>query len=231
MIAADRMIRIKDSSQETTGKESKIHIKNGVLYAIEDLTGDTGRGFDAYAIIDKYLQDIKSLESVIAILKPVLSKSLEDELMKLRINKPALFRDLIKRGNANTSIVFGRFEKNQPVAIGIQFKAVFDSNSKLAIKYKQRTCPGECKAGVETFLFGQKSAINKYALEHGHNFDMLPEEAARFMVQLQVDANKPGTGSPIDVVSNESAGHQGKSQDICRGSLRQKNNHHGQCAR
>lgn len=197
VIAADRMI---DSSQETTVKESRIHIKNGVLYAIEDFTGDAGREFDAYAMIDKYLQDIKSLEGVIANLKPVFSKSLEGELIKLRINKPALFQDLIKKGNANTSIVFGRFEKNQPVAIGIQFKAVFDSNGKLAIKYKQRTCPGECKAGIETFLFGQKGAINKYVLEHGHNFDMLPEEAAKFMVQLQLDSNKHDTGSPIDVV-------------------------------
>ena len=66
----------------------------------------------------------------------------------------------------------------------------------LTIETTRLRCPGDSPTGTYTFFMGHREAIDKYAAEHGGQFDMSPEHA----VQLEINAKAPGVGPPIDVV-------------------------------
>jgi hypothetical protein len=57
-----------------------------------------------------------------------------------------------------------------------------------------------CPSGNYTFFLGKHNAIDNYVAEKGKHFAMSPEDATRFMVQLEIDAKTPGVGPPIEVV-------------------------------
>lgn len=71
---------------------------------------------------------------------------------------------------------------------------------KIVIQPTQLACPGDCPNGNLTFFLGQHKAIDKYIAEKGRQFAMSPEEAVKFMVQLEIGAKTPSVGPPIEVV-------------------------------
>ena len=201
VIASDTEGTFKGGDKPATSRSvSKIYQKGGVLYAIGGLAKDAKRGFDPAESIAGSLQDSKPLLSAVTNLEAILSRSLKEELLKLRTEEPALFRDSIKGDNAGTTVLLACFEKNQPVAIGIRFLGAVETDGKPVIRTTRLVCPGDCPGGTYTFFIGHHKAIDKHVSEHGKHFAMSPEESVRFMVQLEIDAKTPGVGPPIDVV-------------------------------
>lgn len=179
---------------------SKIYHKVGVVYAVGGLAKDAKRGFDPAEAVAVSLEDSEPLLSAVTKLEAMVARSLKEELLKLQIEEPALFRDSIEGDNAGTTILFARFEKDQPVAIGIRFFGTAEPDGNLVVRTTRLTCPGDCPNGTYTFFIGHHKTIDKYVSEHGKHFAMPPEEAVRFMVQLEIDAKTPGVGPPIDTV-------------------------------
>lgn len=201
IIAADGKSTFKGSGSPPTWRSvSKVFQEGRVLWAISGLTKDVERGFNPAETIAAFVQNSPSFLNELTNLEAILSKSLKEELAKLRIEEPLLFRDSIEGDNAGTSILFACFEKEEPVAIAVQFLGAVDPDGQLVIKKTRLACPADCSGGTYTFFLGHHKAIDKYVTEHGKHFAMSPEESVKFMVQLEIDAKTPGVGPPIDVV-------------------------------
>ena len=67
-------------------------------------------------------------------------------------------------------------------------------------------CPGDCPNGVYSFFLGERSAIDRYVVDHGRALRMSPEDGAQFLVKLEIDAGAPGVGGPVDAVRVSSSG-------------------------
>lgn len=199
-IAADSAGTFKGGNKPTNERKvSKIFQKNGVTYAIGGLTKDPARGFDPEKVIDDSLTHHKSIYPTVHSVKVLISESLKHELLRLQKEEPVLFREAIESPNAGTSVLMASLENGQPIAIGIQFLGVMNSDGQIVIRTTSLACPGDCPDGVYTFFLGHHKAIDNYVAEHGKHFRMAPEEGVRFLVQLEIDAKTPGVGPPIDV--------------------------------
>jgi hypothetical protein len=200
-IAADTEGTFKGGSNPTTRRSvSKIFEKGGVLYAISGLTKDSRRGFDPADAIAASLRDSQSLLSIVTNVEAILSKALKEELAKLQTEEPVLFCNAIEGDNAVKTVLLASFEKEQPIAIGINFLGAVNTEGKLVIRTTRLACPGDCPNGMYTFFLGHHKAIDKYIAERGAHLAMSPEEGVRFMAQLEIDAKTPGVGPPIDMV-------------------------------
>lgn len=207
VIAADSAATFKGGGKPAKERSvSKILQKSGVLYAISGLTKDPSRGFDPENIIGASLSVSQPLHSTVANLEAILSEALRDELLKLQKEEPVLFRDAVEGDNGGMAILLASFDKGQIVAIGMQCKGAIDSDGKVVVRTNRVACPGDCLHGTYTFLLGERKAIDKYFAEPGRHFPKLPEEAVRFMVQLEIDAKTPGVAPPIDVVRLDKGG-------------------------
>jgi hypothetical protein len=179
---------------------SKIFQSGGVLYAIGGLAKDSRRGFDPERVIADFLRASHQLQSAVTNLETILSESLREELSKLQKEEPDLFRDAIQGSINGTSVLMASFENGQPIAIGIHFVGAVNSDGKVVVRTHRLACPGDCLDGTYTFFLGHRKAIDKYVAEHDKRFSMWPEEAVRFIVQLEIDAKTPGVAPPIHVV-------------------------------
>jgi hypothetical protein len=177
---------------------SKIYHAGGVLYAIGALTKDAGRGYSPADIVAALVQKSPSFPELLANLKTVLSRSLQDELTRLRAEEPLSFQDAIKAG---TTVLLGCFENGEPVAIVIGFRGIVGPDGQLRITTTQLACPGDCPIDKPyIFWVGSHNAIARYLARHGKDFSaMLPEAGAKFLVKIEIDAKTPGVGPPVDV--------------------------------
>jgi hypothetical protein len=200
-IAADGEGTFRSEGKVTSRRSvPKIFQQSGALYAISGLTKDPGRGFDPTAMIAASLAVPLPLRNTANSLEVLLSKALEDELTKLRVEEPALFREAVEGDNRGTSVLLARWENGEPAGIGLHFLPAVDVQGNLTIQTQRLACPGDCPRGTFTWFLGHRKAINKYVAERGNNMRMSPEDGVRFLVQLEIDAGTPGVGPPIHVV-------------------------------
>ena len=198
-IAADGGGTFKGGGNPPTQQSvSKIFQEGGVLYAICGLAKDDRRGFHPAEIIAVLAQKTPSFPYLLTNLEAALSKSLKEELARLRIEDPLLFQDSIEGDNAGTAVLLAWFEKGEPVAVAIRFVGTVDPDGQLRIRTTRLACPGDCPGETYTFFLGHRKAIDKYVAEHGKDFAMSPEEAVSFLVNIEIDAKTPGVGPPVD---------------------------------
>jgi hypothetical protein len=200
-IAADTAGTFKGGGKPNNERPvSKIFQNGSTLFAVAGLSKDSSRGYDPAKIIDDCLKNSQSVKSAVTNVERILSKALSEMLSRLQIDEPTLFRDATEGDTAGTTILLAAFENGQPVAIGVRFVGKLDGAGKIIIVITRFACPGDCPDGEYTFFLGQRKAIERYVAKHGKDFAMSPEEGARFMVQLEIDAKTPGVGPPIDIV-------------------------------
>ncbi len=196
VIAADSLSTFKGGKKpQSSGLMCKILQKGSVVFATAGLVKDPQRGFDSNAIVSKSLQASSPLSTNIKMVEASLSQSFQRELERLRYEEPSLFKK-----SRSVTVLLARYEKNQPIASGIQFLGEPGAKGTVLVKTKTLSCPGDCPRGQYIFYLGETSIVKKFMHESGHNLQMSPEEAVRFMVQLEIDAGTPGVGPPIDVL-------------------------------
>jgi hypothetical protein len=100
----------------------------------------------------------------------------------------------------------------------VSFKASQDPAGNISVSTSRLTCPGDCPSGVLAFYLGNWRLIGHYTSEHAQHLTMAPAAAARFLVQLVIDARVPGVGPPIDVLVISKSGMSWQAlKEECRG--------------
>jgi hypothetical protein len=204
VIAADSEGTFKGGNKTQTRKDvRKIFEEDGILYAISGIAHDPGRGFDAAATVSASLHRSESLQSAAINLERTLYASLEHLLSRFQNEDFALFQAMTRKISEGepeiTSILLASFQNGEPTAIAISFSGTV-SGGKIVLQPKRIACPDMCPNGNYTFFLGKHKAIDNYVAKMGKHFAMSPEDATRFMVQLEIDAKTPGVGPPIEVV-------------------------------
>jgi hypothetical protein len=201
-LAADTAATFKGGGQpDTQATVSKIGRHGQVLYALSGFVKDPRGLFDPATTIAASFHEAQPFLSVVAQIEAQLAHALTAALLHLRTDDPGLFRQAITAGTGGTTVLLASFEHGAPVAISLTFRGAATATGHLRIHTQRRTCPGaDCPEGRYTFMRGRHKAIEQYFATHSPRLAMRPEDAVRFLVQLEIDAKTPGVGPPIEVV-------------------------------
>lgn len=199
---------------ETRRNVCKIHRVGNRFFAIAGLSEDPGRGFSAVAIVDRALQGVDDVTNSANRAAEALREPLRNELNRLAGDDGALLeRSLAKLPFV---IIIGT-DRGVPAAAGFHFELRGSDRWPPELNLRTLRCPGDCPNGVFTFFLGQRAAIDRYVADHGRAMGMSPEDGARFLVRLEIEADTPGVGGPIDAVRVSSSGAEWLSVKLeCR---------------
>jgi len=201
VIAGDSAGTFRGGGPDKTRSVCKVFSVRAAGFAIGGLAKDPARGFDAEAAVANALQDRESIRGAMIKIRDILSNALIAELERLKKEESTLYEwSLRGAGGYVTLVLIAAFEGEQPVTSAIAFKGHEDPPGRIGLTTSQLNCPGDCPGGVLTFFLGERSAIDRYTVKHGKNFDMSPEKAAPFLVGLEIGAGTTGVGPPIDVL-------------------------------
>src|SRR5215471_14117473 len=201
-LAADTAATFKGGGQpDTQAAVSKIGQQGQVLYALSGFVKDPRGLFDPAAMIAATFHEAQPFLSAVAHLEAHLARALTAALLYLRTDEPALFRQAITAGTGGTTVFLASFEHGVPLAVSLTLRGAATPTGDIHIDTQRRACPGaDCPEGRYTFLLGRHKAIEQYFATHTLRLAMRPEEAVRFLVQLEIDAKTPGVAPPIEVV-------------------------------
>jgi hypothetical protein len=219
VIAADSMGTFSGRDPEMTKPVCKIFTVRGVGFAVAGLAKSPRGGLDADAVVTRALSGSQSLLQAATAIEAELRLHISQELERQKREEPKLFAETAEgEGGRVTSILLGAFEGGVPVAVCISFKASQDPAGKISVGTSRLTCPGDCPSGVLNFYLGNWRPIERYTSEHDQPLEMPPAAAARFLVQLVIDARVPGVGPPIDVLVISKSGVSWRAlKDGCGG--------------
>jgi len=201
VIAADSMGTFYGLYPEATKVVCKVFTVGGAGFAVAGLAKSPRGGFDAEAVVARALSGRRSLLQAVTAIEGELRIHIAQELERQRREDTKFFAKTVEgEDGCVTSILLGALEGDLPVAVAVGFKATYDPAGKISVSTSRLTCPGDCPSGVLTFYLGNWSPIEHYTSEHDQPLKMPPAAAARFLVQLVIDARVPGVGPPIDVL-------------------------------
>jgi hypothetical protein len=104
------------------------------------------------------------------------------------------------QGGSITSVLLAAYEGDQPVAIGMSFRASGETGGRVGITATRVACPGDCPDGVMHFILGERRPIDRYISEHGMGRLSPASSGAPFLVRLVIDGEPKLAGPPIDVI-------------------------------
>jgi hypothetical protein len=199
-----------DSLGTFTGGETrpvcKIQRAGRFFFAVEGLAEDPGRGFSPRSEINRALatDSIQTVDSVARIVAAALQQDFGRELSALAAQAP----DDLRRALASPpGVLLVGVDAGTPTAVAFHLQTTPKTSWPGAITTEWRRCPGvDCPQGHFTFFLGPHGGIDAYIAEHGSALAMLPEEAARFMVDLEIQRRTRDVGGPIDVLTVTSRG-------------------------
>jgi hypothetical protein len=182
---------------ETTRQVCKIHRVGELFFAVAGLSEDPGRGFSAVSIVSGVLRSSDGVMRAARVAAEEMADPLRRELTKLAGEDKAL----LERSLATLpSVIVVGVDGGVPAAAGFHFEVPGGGSWPAELSLRTLNCPGDCPNGVYTFFLGQRSAIDRYVADRGRAFGMSPEDGAKFLVNLEIQAGSPGVGGPVDVV-------------------------------
>jgi len=201
VIAADSMGTARGYRIETTRTVCKIFTVKDTAFAIGGFVKDPAWNFDAENLTAESLRRQNRLTETANELTARLTGMLGSYLERLKPGNPFLYAKLLEgEDGIITSILLTAFEGDQPVAIGMGFRASEEPGGRVRITATRITCPGDCTNGVMYFFLGERRPIDRYIAEHGKDRLVPASSGAPFMVQLVIDGGSKGVGPPIDVI-------------------------------
>jgi Proteasome subunit len=201
VIAADSMGTSRGYRIETTQTVCKIFTVKDTAFAIGGFVKDPIWNFDAENLTAESLRRQNRLTETANDLTERLTGMLGSYLERLKPGNPFLYAKLLEGEDGTiTSILLTAYEGDQPVAIGMGFRASEEPGGRVRITATRVTCPGDCTNGVMYFFLGERRPIDRYIAEHGKDPLLPASSGAPFMVQLVIDGGSKRVGPPIDVV-------------------------------
>jgi hypothetical protein len=207
VIASDSAGTFRGMDSSTERPVCKIFVVKEAVFAVGGLVKDPTRGFDVEQLVAEGLWTRSSISTAAQEIRTSVSSQLREELIYLSAHNPSLFaRTLSEDQGYATSVLIAGIENGEPTAIGFGIRASGDTADTLSLSASTLSCPGDCPAGVYTFLPGRHAAIDRYRRHYGGQVAMSPELAAPFFANLEIEANTPSIAPPIDVVRLDRAG-------------------------
>jgi hypothetical protein len=201
VISADSLGTLRGYRIESTQPVCKIFTVKDSAFAIAGLVKDPAWNFDAESLTAGSLRRQIRLTESADDLTERMTGMLGTYLGRLKPGNPALYARLLEgEDGAVTSILLAAYEKDQPVAIGIGFRASEEPDGQIRITATRVTCPGDCPNGVMYFFLGERRPIDRYIAEHGKDRLLPASSGAPFLVQLVIDGGSKRAGPPIDVI-------------------------------
>jgi hypothetical protein len=201
VIAADSMGTSRGNRIETTRPVCKIFTVRDTAFAIGGLAKDPPWNFDAENLTAESLRRKNRLTETANDLTERLTSMLGSYLERLKQGNPSLYAKSLEGENGTiTSILLAAYEGDQPVAIGMGFRASEEPGGRVRITATRVTCPGDCPNGVMYFFLGERRPIDRYIAEQGEDRLLPAGSGAPFLVQLVIDGGSMHVGPPIDVV-------------------------------
>ena len=207
VISADSMGTARGYRIESTQPVCKIFTVKDAAFAIAGLVKNPTWNFDAEKLTAESLRRQIHLTESANDLTERLAGMLGTYLGRLRSGNPVLYSKLLEEDDGNiTSILLAAYEGDQPVAIGIGFRASEEPGGLVRITATRVTCPGDCPNGVMYFFLGERRPIDRYIAENGKDRLLPASSGAPFLVQLVIDTGSKRVAPPIDVVVIDSQG-------------------------
>ncbi len=201
VIAADSLGTARGYRIESTQPVCKIFAVKDSAFAIAGLVRDPVWNFDAENLTADILRRKNRVTETANDLTERLEAMLGSYLERLKKGNPYLYGKLLEeQGGTVTSILLAAYEGDQPVAIGISFRASEEMGGRVKITATRVACPGDCPDGVMYFFLGERRPIDRYIAEHGRDRLGPADSAAPFLVQLVIDGGSKLVGPPIDVI-------------------------------
>ena len=201
VIAADSLGTARGYRIESTQPVCKIFTVKDTAFAIAGLVKDPAWNFDAENLTADSLRRQNRLTETANDLAERLTAMLGSYLERLKKGNPYLYGKLLEeQDGAITSILLTAYEGDQPVAIGLSFRASEETGGRVRISATRVACPGDCPDGVMYFFLSERRPIDRYIAEHGRDRLLPASSGAPFLVQLVIDGGSKFVGPPIDVM-------------------------------
>lgn len=201
VIAADSLGTARGYRIESTQPVCKIFTVKDTAFAIAGLVKDPVWNFDAENLTADSLRQQNRLAETANDLVERLTAMLGSYLERLKKRNPYLYGKLLEEQDGTiTSILLSAYEGDQPVAIGMSFRASEETGGHVRITATQVSCPGDCPDGVMYFFLGERRPIERHIAEHGRDHLLPASSGAPFLVQLVIDGGSKQVGPPIDVI-------------------------------
>ncbi|MGB7629746.1 MAG: hypothetical protein WBM29_01540 [Candidatus Deferrimicrobium sp.] len=201
VIAADSLGTARGYRIETTRPVCKIFTMKDTAFAIAGLVKDPAWNFDVENLAALSLQRRNRIAEAADDLTERLTGMLGSYLERLKKRNPFLYGKLLEEQDGNiSSILLAAYEEDQPVAIGMAFRASEEAGGRVRVTATRVTCPGDCPDGVMYFFLGERRPIDRYIADHGRDRLVPASSGAPFLVQLVIDGGSNLVGPPIDVV-------------------------------
>ena len=207
-IAADSMLTIRnDQGTLISSSECKVARAGKVFFALSGFYKDPARDYDVIAKVRAAISDRSGFPEKAAAVSVAVSDALTAELGRLKSEAPAAYNDMTLRGGTLLNLLLAGFEDGSARVSLLKFRQVVSPAGAIALTTEQNACPGNCNAGnISAYYLTDKGPIDAY-LKKGQPVDWRsPETAAKFLVQLVLDARTPGVGGPIDVLRIDKSG-------------------------
>jgi hypothetical protein len=201
VIAADSLGTARGYRIESTQPVCKIFTVKDTAFAIAGLVKDPAWNFDAENLAADSIRRQNRLTETANDLSVRLTAMLGSFLERLKKGNPYLYGKLLEEQDGTiTSILLAAYEGDQPVAIGMSFRASKETGGRVRITATRVSCPGDCPDGVMYFFLGERRPIDRYLAEHGRDRLLPASSGAPFLVQLVIDGESKLVGPPIDVM-------------------------------
>jgi hypothetical protein len=202
VMAADSMLTVRKGSVTSVSKtECKILRSGSYFFSLSGFYKDPARGYDAIETVRGAVDEESTFSENADLAADGVSRGLTAELVRLKSEAPGAFSDIKSRGGTLLNLLFTGFQDGTAQVALLKFRQGASASGEVTLAVERTACPGDCNAQtVEAFYLTDTRAIEAYQ-KKGHAIDWhSPETAAKFLVNLVIDAHTPGVAAPVDVL-------------------------------
>jgi hypothetical protein len=180
----------------------KLSDAHGVYLAIAGVDNDHSRHFSVADVVFGVIRNETTFAARMSAAKAALMSQLRIEATALQKSGDRKNLDLlINRDGDSLQVALFGIENGAPVAMVQSFLVREDSRGITVTAGNSARCPGtDCPAGVYIFKLGKHAAIDKYLDTHPGAQIGRAAQAAKMLVQIEINAGTEGVGPPIDVI-------------------------------
>jgi hypothetical protein len=197
VIAADSAGTFRGGGRTTVGSVCKIYQVGKSFFSVGGLVGDPGAGFSVPQIVAHELRDDRSVADSLKAIEDGLRSALPSELSGLTRRDPEAgkYEPLV------ITVLIARLQSHTPVGAAMHLSLAMISPLGTLPDPEVKICPSSTCSTTIWWSVPTASVIPS-RLEHGREALSLasPSNVARNLVQLDIDADTPGVGGPIDVL-------------------------------
>lgn len=208
VIAADSLLTIRNTAGADIRKsECKIFQSGDLFYSFSGFYKDPARAFDVSSLVSEILRQGGSFDAVSERAAQGVVDAMKGDLQRIKGEYPALYEKYF--GNATgplLQLLFATYRDGVPRIAVYDIMEAAGSSAEIVLRYGRRSCPGDCRTQDTTAYFMTDMRPIENFLKHNKLVSRSPEDTAKFLVELVINAHTPFTGPPVDVLRIDRSG-------------------------